>query len=122
MTLSASSRVIQKQTVTSVPLETAWQSWTTSEGVTSFFAPQANIEPKVRGFYELFFDLKAQRGFQGTDGCRVLGIDHPRSLALEFLALSQFPNVRSVRTRVDVPVEDVQSGGLVEVSLAHTVV
>ena len=120
MTLSASSRVIQKQTVTSVPLETVWQSWTTSEGVTSFFAPQANIEPKVRGFYELFFDLKAPRGFQGTEGCRVLNIDPPRSLAFEFLAPPKFPNVRRVRTRVDVLFEEVLSGGLVKVSLAHS--
>ena len=74
----------------------------------------------MRGFYELFFDLKAPRGFQGTEGCRVLSINPPRSLAFEFLAPPQFPNVRRVRTRVDVLFEEVLSGGLVKVSLAHS--
>ena len=118
--LSSSPRVIRKQTVASTSLETAWQNWTTTEGVTSFFAPKANVEAKVGGPYELSFEPKAPRGFQGTEGCRVLGVSPPKNLAFEFLAPPQFPNVRRIRTRVDVILGEVLKGGLVKVDLLHS--
>lgn len=113
-------RLIRKQTVTSVSVESAWKTWTTREGVTSFFAPKANVDAQVGGPYELFFDLKAPRGFQGTEGCKILGVEPRKSLAFEFLAPPEFPNVRRVHTRVDVIFEEVLKGGLVKVSLAHS--
>ncbi len=70
--MTSPPRFVRKQTVVSISPETAWKTWTTIDGVTSFFAPKANIDPNVGGPYELFFDLKAPRGFQGTEGCKVL--------------------------------------------------
>ncbi|MBO0888303.1 SRPBCC domain-containing protein, partial [Candidatus Bathyarchaeota archaeon] len=113
-------RQVRKQTVISIPPETAWNGWTSVVGVTSFFAPKANIEAKVGGLYELFFDLNAPRGFQGTEGCRILNLDPPNNLAFEFIAPPQFPNVRRVRTRVDVVFDEVLKGGLVKVSVIHS--
>lgn len=101
-------------------LDSAWNTWTTPEGVTSFFAPKANIQAQVGGPYELFFDLKSPRGFQGTEGCKVLIVDTPRKLTFEYLAPAQFPNVRRIRTRVDAIFEEVLKGGLVKVSLVHS--
>jgi uncharacterized protein YndB with AHSA1/START domain len=118
--LATPTRLIRKQTVTSVSVESAWKTWTTPEGVSSFFAPKANIDARVGGPYELFFDLKAPRGFQGTEGCKVLSVESPKSLAFEFLAAPEFPNARRVHTRVDVIFEEVLRGGLVKVSLAHS--
>jgi uncharacterized protein YndB with AHSA1/START domain len=118
--LTTRALLLRKETVTSVSLESAWKTWTTAEGVTSFFAPKVNIDPRVGGPYELFFDLKAPRGFQGTEGCKVLGVDAQKNLAFEFLAPPQFPNARRVHTRVDVKFEEVLNGGLVKVSLVHS--
>src|SRR6266571_5459632 len=118
--MTSPPQFVRKQTVVSISPETAWKTWTTIDGVTSFFAPKANIDPNVGGPYELFFDLKAPRGFQGTEGCKVLGLDPLRNIGFEFIAPPQFPNVRRVHTRVDVSFEEVLKGGLVKVSLVHS--
>jgi uncharacterized protein YndB with AHSA1/START domain len=118
--MSSPTRTLAKQVVTSVPLEIAWNTWTTDEGIKSFFAPKTNVDLRQGGPFELFFDLKAPRGFQGTEGCKVLGVDVQKSLAFEFLAPPQFPNVRRVHTRVDLVFENVLSGGLVKVKMAHS--
>ena len=103
-----------------MPLDDAWNIWTTNEGVTSFFAPRANIEANIGGRYELFFDTKAAKGFQGTEGCRVLALERLKRLVFEFIAPPQFPNVRRVRSRVDLMFQEAFRGGLVQVDLMHS--
>src|SRR5260370_20728356 len=114
------SNVIRKETITTATLEDAWKAWTTVEGLTSFFVPKAIIEPLVGGRYELFSSLKAPKGFQGTEGCKVLALAPLKHLALEFIAPPQFPNVRRLRTRVDVTFGAVAKGGVVKLDLAHS--
>ncbi len=118
--MSSRTKVLRKETVLTEPLEEVWKPWTTTEGVVTFFAPRANVQLAVGGPYQLYFDLKAPVGFQGTEGCKVLGFEPLRSLSFEFVAPPQFPNVRRLRTRVDVRFEEVQRGGLVKVSLVHS--
>ena len=115
-----SSKVIRKETITSATLEDAWKAWTTVEGVTSFFVPKANIEPVVGGRYELFSSLKAPKGFQGTEGCKVLRFEPLKHLLFDFIAPPQFPNVRRLRTRVDVMFDQVVKGGIVKLDLVHS--
>src|SRR2546428_4957598 len=115
-----SSKVIRKETITTATVEDAWKAWTTVEGVTGFFVPKANIETVVGGRYELFSSLKAPKGFQGTEGCKVLAIEPRKHLAFEFIAPPQFPNVRRLRTRVDITVGDVAKGGDLKLELVHS--
>jgi len=114
------SNVIRKETITTATLEDAWKAWTTVEGVASFFVPKANIEPVVGERYELFSSLKAPKGFQGTEGCKVLALEPLKHLAFEFIAPPQFPNVRRLRTRVDVTFGEVAKGGVVKLDLVHS--
>ena len=115
-----STKIIRKETITTATMEDAWKAWTNVEGVTSFFVPKANIEPVVGGRYELFSTLKSPRGFRGTEGCKVLAIEPLKHLAFEFIAPPQFPNVRRLRTRVDVTFGEVAKGGVVKLDLAHS--
>jgi uncharacterized protein YndB with AHSA1/START domain len=115
-----SSKVIRKETITTATVEDAWKAWTSVEGVTGFFVPKANIEPVVGGRYELFSSLKAPKGFQGTEGCKVLTIEPLKRLAFEFIAPPQFPNVRRLRTRVDVTFGEVAKGGVVKLDLVNS--
>lgn len=115
-----SSNVIRKEAVTTATLEDAWKAWTTVAGLTSFFVPRANIEPVVGGSYELFSTQKAPKGFQGTEGCKVLGLEPLKYLAFEFIAPPQFPNVRRLRTRVDLTFGQVAKGGVVQLHLVHS--
>ena len=112
--------MLRKEGVVSVPLGEVWSAWTTSEGVMTFLAPRAIVQLVTGGPYELYFDLNLPLGFQGTEGCKVLGFDSTRSLAFDFLAPPQFPNVRRLRSRVDVHFEEVQRGGVVRVGLVHS--
>ena len=116
----SSSKIIRKEAVTTATLKDAWKAWTTADAVTSFFVPKAIIEPVVGGRYELFSSLKAPRGFQGTEGCRILALEPLNHLAFEFVAPPQFPNVRRLRTRLDLEFGQVARGGVVKLDLVHS--
>jgi uncharacterized protein YndB with AHSA1/START domain len=115
-----SSKIIRKEAISTATLEDAWKAWTTVEGVTSFFVPKASFEPVVGGRYELFSTLKAPKGFQGTEGCKVLALEPLEHLAFEFIAPPQFPNVRRLSTRVDAAFGEVAKGGVVKLDLVHS--
>lgn len=118
--MTSSSKIIRKESVTTATLEDAWKAWTAAEGVTSFFVPKAIIEPVVGGRYELFSSLKAPKGFQGTEGCGILALEPLKHLAFEFIAPPQFPNVRRLRTRVDLEFGQVAKGGVLKLDLVHS--
>lgn len=113
-------RSLTKEAVATVPIAQMWAAWTTAEGVITFFAPKAKIELRVDGPYELFFDLRAPIGFQGTEGCKVLHVERQNSFGFEFIAPLQFPNVRRLQTRVDLDFKEVQKGALNKVGLVHS--
>jgi hypothetical protein len=109
-----------KEAVVTVPIPQMWNTWTMIEGVVAFFAPKANLDRKVGGSYELFFDLQAPIGFQGTEGCKVLHLEPQNYFGFEFIAPLQFPNVRRIKTRVDLDFKEVQKGALSKVVLVHS--
>src|SRR5207244_4945308 len=70
--------------------------------------------------YELFSSLKSPKGFQGTEGCKILVLEPPKHLAFELIAPPQFPNVRRLRTRVDSTFGEVVKGGVLKLELVHS--
>ena len=64
----AAERAIEKQAVVNATLDQAWDAWTTREGITSFFAPDAKVEPRVGGAFSphamlwLGYEFHPQRG------------------------------------------------------------
>jgi hypothetical protein len=49
-----------------------------------------------------------------------LALEPQKHLAFEFIAPPQFPNVRRLRTRVDVTFGEVAKGGVVKLDLTHS--
>lgn len=96
---------IQKEKTIKAPLNEVWQAWTTTEGVTTFFAPKAKVELKIGGSYEMLFDLEAPEGSQGGEGLRILSYLPKQRLAFEWNAPPEFPNVRGEKTWVVVCLE-----------------
>jgi len=86
--------VIRKEVEVDASVEKVWKAWTTSDGATMFFAPKAKIELVPRGRYELYFDLQASKGSQGSEGCRVLSFLPLEMLSFEWNAPPEFPMVR----------------------------
>ena len=94
MVSGISGRVVQKEVKVNAPVEQVWNAWTTSDGASKFFAPEARIELALGGSYELYFDLKAPKGSRGSEGCKVLSFLPMEMLSFEWNAPPEFPEVR----------------------------
>jgi uncharacterized protein YndB with AHSA1/START domain len=102
---SAADRILRATLTLPAPIEDVWAAWTTEEGVKTFFAPGAHIEPQVDGAYEIFFNPAGPPGHRGADGMRVLAFDPPRRLAFTWNAPPTIPAIRGQRTMVVVELE-----------------
>jgi uncharacterized protein YndB with AHSA1/START domain len=77
-----------------------WKSWTTKEGLITFFAPQASVELAVGGDYEMYFDPKQPEGKRGSEGCKILSFVPGEMLSFSWSAPPSMPEVRRERTWV----------------------
>ncbi len=96
----AAERAIDKSVTVAASVNEAWAAWTTREGITSFFAPDAKIEPQVGGAFEVYFNPFAEPGMKGADGLRYLALQPPRMLSFDWNAPPSLPQVRQQRTFV----------------------
>ncbi|HVE89796.1 MAG TPA: SRPBCC domain-containing protein, partial [Burkholderiaceae bacterium] len=70
----AAERSIDKSIVIPATLDQTWDAWTTREGITSFFAPDAKIEPKVGGAFQIYINPLAEPGSKGADDMRFMAL------------------------------------------------
>jgi uncharacterized protein YndB with AHSA1/START domain len=112
------NRTIRKDITVTAPVSAVWEAWTTHEGVTTFFARQANVELSIGGRYEMLFDPEAPIGSQGGEGLRILSYLPEEMLSFEWNAPPRFHNVRGQRTWVVVQFKPEQ-GGSTKVTLTH---
>jgi uncharacterized protein YndB with AHSA1/START domain len=101
-TIVAQERQIRVSVTVSGTPERLWPLWTTNEGVRSFFAPGSNIDLRVDGAYEIFFDPAAPSGGKGAEGMRLLAVEPNRRLAFTWNAPETMAYVRQQRTIVSV--------------------
>jgi uncharacterized protein YndB with AHSA1/START domain len=116
---SAAERAIEKSVVIDATLDQAWDSWTTRDGIVGFFAPEARIEARVGGLFEIHIDPLADPGMKGADGMRYMALQPKKMLSFDWNAPPSLPEVRAQRTFVTVrfePVSDKQT----RVTLNHT--
>lgn len=100
-------RAIAKEVVVDATLERAWDAWTTREGITSFFAPDARIEPRVGGAFQVYFDPTAEPGLQGADDMRFMALQPKKMISFDWNAPPSLPEVRKQRSFVVVRFEPV---------------
>lgn len=101
------------------PLVDVWHSWTDSEEITNWFSPEANIEPRQGGSYELFFDPN-NHDHQSTKGCVITEITPMTCLSFQWKGPDQFMDIMNKPdpvTHVYVTFETV--GDYTEVSIEH---
>ena len=67
-------RAIEKDVVVRASLDEARAAWTTREAITSFFAPDAKVEPPGGGAFQINIDTGAQPGLEGADDMRFLAL------------------------------------------------
>ena len=90
----------------------------TDKGVTSFFAPQAKVEFRIGGAYEMYFAPDSEPGSRGGEGNRILSYLPKEMLTFEWNAPPSFPEERKIKTYVVVQLKD-EGFGKTRVILTH---
>ncbi|MBL8314561.1 MAG: SRPBCC domain-containing protein [Rubrivivax sp.] len=93
-------RAIDKEVVVNATLEQAWQAWTTREGIVSFFAPEAQIDARVGGAFNIHFDPGAAPGAKGADDMRFMALQPMKMLSFDWNAPPHLAQARAQRTFV----------------------
>jgi len=117
--VAAAERSIDKEVVVNATLDQAWDAWTTREGITSFFAPDAKIEPRAGGAFQIYIDPGAPAGQRGADDMRFLALQPKRMLSFDWNAPPHLPEARAQRTVVILRFEPVTPAST-RVTLHHT--
>jgi uncharacterized protein YndB with AHSA1/START domain len=115
----AVERSVQKEVVVRATLDQTWEAWTTREGIKTFFAPDARIDPKVGGPFEIYIDPGAPEGMRGADDMRFMALQPKKMISFTWNAPPSLPEARKQRTFVVVrftPVDDKTT----RVNLHHT--
>lgn len=97
---AAAERALDKDALVAAPLAQAWAAWTTREGIVGFFAPDARVEARPGGPFEVFFDPQAEPGLKGADGMRFLAVQPQRMISFEWNAPPSLPEARQQRSVV----------------------
>jgi uncharacterized protein YndB with AHSA1/START domain len=95
-----------------------WRAWTDPAVITAYFAPQARVELRIGGAYELLFLESAPEGQRGSEGCTILAYDPERMLAFTWNAPPAFARERDLLTWVVVLLEP-QDADATRVTLTH---
>jgi uncharacterized protein YndB with AHSA1/START domain len=109
---SAAERAIDREVVVPAKVDAVWQAWTTSDGIKSFFAPDAKVELRVDGPFEVYINPYAPPGMKGADDMRIIGFQPQRMLSFTWNAPPSLPEARANRTIVILrfePVGDAQT-------------
>jgi len=113
-----SSRRLEKAVIVPASNEAIWRAWTSSKGAKEFFAPEATIELRPGGKYEILFDLEALPGSRGSEGCQVVTFVPNRRLVLTWNNPPEFKEIRNCFARVTIEIEPLDAGSC-RVTVVH---
>lgn len=103
----AAERAIEREVVVPASLDQAWAAWTTREGITSFFSPDAEIDARVGGAFHIHMDPGAPAGQKGADDMRYMAVQPKKMISFDWNAPPSLPEAREQRTFVLVRFEPV---------------
>jgi len=116
---AGAERALDKEVVIAADADAAWAAWTTREGIVGFFAPDAEIEPRVGGAFHIFINPLAPPGAKGADEMRFMALQPKTMLSFDWNAPPHLAQARAQRTFVVVRLEPVDAGHT-RVRLHHT--
>lgn len=114
----AQERSLDKEVLVPATIAEVWAAWTTREGITSFLAPDAEIDARVGGAFHVHFDPLAAPGNKGADDMRYMALQKPTMLSFDWNAPPHLPLARAQRSFVVVRLKDVD-GKSTRVTLHH---
>ena len=116
---AAQEHAVVKTVTVKAPVAEVWRAWTTTAGIKSFFAPDARIEARPGGPFEIHFNPYAKPGMKGADDMVFLALQENRMLSFTWNAPPHLPEARGQRTSVVVRMKPAGEGAT-EVRLVHT--
>ena len=111
-------RAIDEKITVKANVDEVWTAWTTSEGIKTFFAPDAEVELRVDGPFQIYMNPFAAPGMKGADGMRVIGFQDKKMLSFTWNAPPSLPEARKQRTVVIVRMV-ARGDSLTDVSIHH---
>lgn len=97
---AAPERMITEKITVNASVDDVWKAWTTSEGIKTFFAPDAIVEARVGGPFAIYIDPSAPSGMKGADDMVFLAVQEKRMLSFTWNAPPSLPEARKQRTVV----------------------
>jgi len=107
---AAAPEPIQYEAVVHSTVEEAWRSWTTEEGLESFFAREVIIEPRVMGEFSIHFFPDNAPGTRGAEGMRILAFEPGDRLAFTWNAPPHLPHARAQMATVEIKFDELANG------------
>lgn len=114
----ADERAINEKITVKAHVDDVWKAWTTTEGVKSFFAPDAKVELRVDGPFEIYINPFAEPGMKGADDMRIIGFQDKKMLTFTWNAPPSLPEARKQRSVVIVRLIS-RGDALTDVTLHH---
>ena len=112
------NRMIHREAVIEASLDKVWKTWTTTEGVNTFFSPHAKIDLRIGGPFEIYFDTSQPYGSRGSEGCVILSYLPKKMLSFSWNAPPSLGEMRDRKTHA-VLLFDQLGSGRVKVSFDH---
>ncbi len=97
---SVTERSINASVVVKASPSEVYRVFTTADGIKSFFAPDAVVEARVDGLFEVHMNPFAEPGMKGADGMRFLALDPNKMVSFTWNAPPSLPEARKQRTVV----------------------
>jgi uncharacterized protein YndB with AHSA1/START domain len=116
--LWANEKAISEKITVKANVDDVWKAWTTNDGIRSFFAPDAKVEPRPGGAFQIYMNPLAEPGFKGADDMVVLAVQEKRLLSFTWNAPPSLPEARKQRTVVIVRFV-ARGDALTDVTLYH---
>ena len=98
--LQAAEPAITLNVTVKAPVSAVWQAWTSAGGITSFFAPEAEVDARPDGAFHIFMDPYGKPGLKGADTMQVLAVEPEQLLSFTWNAPPHLPQARAQRTVV----------------------
>ena len=92
MKTTANEKAIINETTIDTPLNLVWLAWTISERVSEWFAPEAKVEAKEGGAYELYF-IPGNNTGMNTKGCKITKLITENKIEFTWKGPDQFEDL-----------------------------
>lgn len=111
---------LEYQVILDATIDEVWHTWTDSKDITNWFSPEAYIEPKQGGAYELYFD-PSNHDHMSTKGCKITEITPKTRLSFQWRGPDRHtPVMNNPDPQTHVHVTFKQQDNQTTVNITHT--